>query len=135
MNDENQARENALQMARHTLAALEEKAAGYTVLTIPASLVNELEAKREKVAALETRLAAPRASAAPPDRAALRAKLAEHFNVDELRLLCFELGIQDENLSDKLDIMALELVRHCERYVMTDQLVAACRRIRPEVAW
>jgi tetratricopeptide (TPR) repeat protein len=44
-------------MARRTLATLEEQAAGYTVLTIPASLVNEIEAKRQEIARLESLLA------------------------------------------------------------------------------
>jgi hypothetical protein len=127
-----------LKTARAVLAVLEGQAAGYTVLTIPAHLKIELDAKREQVAALEARLAALQtgsASAAPPDRATLHRKLAEHFNVDEMRLLCFELGIQHENLSDRRASMAMEIVEHCERYVMTDQLVAACRRIRPQVSW
>lgn len=39
--------------ARHALALLEEKAVGYTVLTIPTHLQIELEEKRREVAALE----------------------------------------------------------------------------------
>jgi hypothetical protein len=42
-----------LEMAERTLKVLEERAAGYTVLTIPASLQTELEEKREEVAALK----------------------------------------------------------------------------------
>jgi tetratricopeptide (TPR) repeat protein len=49
--------QRALDMARRTLATLEEQAAGYTVLTIPASLVNEIEAKRQEIARLESLLA------------------------------------------------------------------------------
>ncbi len=127
-----------LKTARAVLAVLEGQAAGYTVLTIPAHLKIELDAKRKEVAALEARQDAPRASranAAPPDRATLHRNIAEHFNVNEMRQLCFGLGIQHENLSDRRASMAMEIVEHCERYVMTDQLVAACRRIRPQVAW
>ena len=48
--------ERALTMARRTLAILEEQAAGYTVLTIPAHLAIQLEDKRNEVAELKDRL-------------------------------------------------------------------------------
>ena len=48
----------ALTRARRTLAILEEQAAGYTALTIPAHLKIELEEKRREVADLEDRLRA-----------------------------------------------------------------------------
>ena len=46
----------ALTMARRTLAILEEQAAGYTALTIPAHVRIELEEKRREVGELEVRL-------------------------------------------------------------------------------
>ena len=46
----------ALARARRTLAILEEQAAGYTSLTIPAHLKLELEDKRREVQELERRL-------------------------------------------------------------------------------
>ena len=48
--------ERALKMARRALAILEEQAAGYTILTIPAHLAIQLEDKRNEVAELEDRL-------------------------------------------------------------------------------
>lgn len=54
--------EGALRMARRTLAILEEQAAAYTALTIPAHLQIELEEQRAKVAELEARLAQPAAA-------------------------------------------------------------------------
>lgn len=47
----------ALEMAHCTRAVYEQQAAGYTTLTVPAQLVINLEEQREKVAALEERLA------------------------------------------------------------------------------
>jgi hypothetical protein len=47
--------DRALVMARRTLAILEEQAAAYTALTIPAHLRIELEEQRRKVAELEAR--------------------------------------------------------------------------------
>ena len=45
---------NQQENRQRILATLEEQAAGYTVLTIPANLVNEIEAKRQEIARLET---------------------------------------------------------------------------------
>jgi formylglycine-generating enzyme required for sulfatase activity len=69
------------------------------------------------------------------DRAELRRKLAEHFNREELHTLCFDLGIEHENLPDTKDGMARELVAHCERHGRISDLVAACKRLRPRVEW
>ncbi len=49
--------QSALRRAKRVLAILEEEAAGYTSLTIPAHLRIELEDKRREVASLESRLA------------------------------------------------------------------------------
>ncbi len=48
--------QRALNMARRTLATLEEQAADYTALTIPTSLVNEIETKRQEITYLESLL-------------------------------------------------------------------------------
>ena len=56
MSDTGQELHDALNMARRTLTILEEQAAGYTALTIPARLVLELEEKRKDVACLETQI-------------------------------------------------------------------------------
>ena len=48
--------QNALEQSRRALAVLEEQAAGYTSLTMPAHLQLELEDKRQEVAGLEQRL-------------------------------------------------------------------------------
>jgi formylglycine-generating enzyme required for sulfatase activity len=71
----------------------------------------------------------------PSDRAELRQKLVEHFNREELRTLCFDLGIEHENLPDTKDSMARELVAHCERQGRIPELVAACQRLHPKVPW
>ncbi|MEW5870103.1 MAG: hypothetical protein AB1894_12565 [Chloroflexota bacterium] len=55
-NDSIQNRESALETARRALAILEQQAAGYTSLTIPAHLKIELEDKRKEVAELEADL-------------------------------------------------------------------------------
>ena len=65
----------------------------------------------------------------------LRRNLAEHFNKEELRTLCFDLGIEHENLPETKDGMARELVAYCERIGKIRELVAQCRKLRPNVSW
>jgi GTPase SAR1 family protein/predicted MPP superfamily phosphohydrolase len=65
----------------------------------------------------------------------LRRNLATYFNREELRTLCFDLGIKHENLPDTLDGMARELIAICERSGRSSELIAACARIRPKVSW
>ncbi len=69
------------------------------------------------------------------DLAELRRKIAEHFNKDELRTLCFDLGIEHENLPETKDGMARELVAHCQRQERTSELAAVCQKLRPRVEW
>lgn len=66
----------------------------------------------------------------------LRKLIIAHFNEGELRDLCFDLGIDYENLpaqgkSDK----ARELVAYTMRYRRTSELVTLCRQLRPAVDW
>ena len=68
-------------------------------------------------------------------RAELRQNLTERFNRDELRTLCFDLGIEHENLPETKDGMARELVAYCERTGSISALVAKCKEWRPSVSW
>ena len=68
-------------------------------------------------------------------RIELRKKLAQHFNKEELRTLCFDLGIQYENLPDTLEGMARDLVAFLDRRGRIPDLIAKCRTLRPKVTW
>lgn len=68
-------------------------------------------------------------------RAELRQNLTGRFNRDELRTLCFDLGIEHENLPETKDGMARELVAYCERTGSISRLVAKCGELRPNDAW
>ena len=68
-------------------------------------------------------------------RAKLRRNLSKHFNKEELRTLCFDLGIEHENLPETKDVMARELVAYCERTGKIRELVAQCRKLHPKVIW
>jgi hypothetical protein len=69
------------------------------------------------------------------DLAKLRQMLAEHFNVEELRTLCFDLRIEHENLSSTLDGMTRELVSYCKRHGRISELIEALKQQRPKVPW
>jgi len=66
----------------------------------------------------------------------LRNKITAYFNDDEIRSLCFDLGIEYENLvGETREAKARELVTYCERTSQVSQLVNRCRELRPSVDW
>jgi hypothetical protein len=62
--------------------------------------------------------------------------LDKHFDVGELRTLCFGLGVEYDNLpgAGKAN-RAMELVAYCERRNRVRDLVLTVRRERPTAAW
>jgi hypothetical protein len=69
-------------------------------------------------------------------RAQLRRNLTHYFTTEELNTLCFDLGIDYEDVrgSDKPS-KARELVAHFESRRRIPDLIRACRSVRPNVAW
>ena len=66
------------------------------------------------------------------DLPSLRDILVTYFNDSELRDLCFDLGIEYENLGgDNKSAKARELVAYCQRHDRLPDLETACRRLRP----
>jgi tetratricopeptide (TPR) repeat protein len=66
----------------------------------------------------------------------LRDQMVEHFNKSELRDICFDLGINHENIAgDTLNDMARELVMYCQRLRCIEALVKYCARLRPNTSW
>jgi len=77
------------------------------------------------------------AEASPPEKLArLHQNLAAHFGDEELRSLCFDLGVDYANLpAEGKDGKARELVAYCERRGRIPELVEMCRNLRPNVEW
>jgi hypothetical protein len=84
------------------------------------------------------------AESAPPDEtpelprltAALRRRVAQAFNTEELESLCADLLINHEDVAgETLDARARELVAYCERRGLMPQLLARCRELRPHLEW
>ena len=78
---------------------------------------NEGEAERERVIQLHQILVA-------------------RFDEEELRTLCFDLGVDYDDLpAHGKASKARELVRHVERRGQTLELVRTGKRIRPDISW
>ncbi|MCP4543060.1 MAG: response regulator [Chloroflexi bacterium] len=70
------------------------------------------------------------------ERTKLRRILDTHFNVGELRDLCFDLDIKYDNLSgDGKKEKARELIEYCERHGRITELVKTCYNLRPKAEW
>ncbi len=69
-------------------------------------------------------------------RVGLRKLLENHFTLDGLRNLCFDMGIQYENLpGDTLGAKAREIILYCERHLRVGELIEMGRASRPELPW
>jgi hypothetical protein len=69
-------------------------------------------------------------------RAQLQHLLHKSFNLDELSVLAFRIGVTADDLrGETLAARVQELVLHCERRGMVNFLLEMCRNERPEVSW
>lgn len=66
----------------------------------------------------------------------LKQSLNNIFSVDELRELCFDLGVDYDNLSGsrKTDKI-IDLIAYFERRQNLDELISVCRELRPNLNW
>jgi hypothetical protein len=68
--------------------------------------------------------------------AQLRQQIAEHFDDEELKTLCFDLGVDYDTLrGDGKEAKVRELVAYFERRNSIFDLVKKCSELRPKVAW
>ena len=77
----------------------------------------------------------PESKGASPNRTELRNRLTQRFSIDEIKALCFDLGVEFEELGgDTKSAIALNLVAYMERRDQLDKLIAAIDRNRPRSA-
>lgn len=69
----------------------------------------------------------------PALRQQLRAALDRHFNLDELKRLCFDLGIDHEQFGAKKPEFIRDLLLHGEKHDLTAQIIAHARNLRPNL--
>ena len=66
----------------------------------------------------------------------LREWVAQSFSMDELKLLCFDLGIEFEDLTGEGRAgKTNSLVQYCDRRTLIEPLIRQCEKERPRVAW
>ena len=65
----------------------------------------------------------------------LRRLLAQRFSRDDLRTLCFDMGIRYDEFPDSVNGLARELVLYCEQRDSIPELVATAQELRPDISW
>ena len=59
-------------------------------------------------------------------------QISQHFDLEELRTLCYDLTIDYENVrGETKEAKALALVAYCARQGKLEQLLATCKEKRP----
>jgi len=72
----------------------------------------------------------------PNQRNALRTNVAEHFGLEELKTLCFDLGVKFDNLAgESLDAKVAALILWFEERDRTSDLIEKLRQERPKADW
>lgn len=62
--------------------------------------------------------------------------LARHFDLEELRQVCFEMSIGTASLDGVgVEGKARELVKYCDRHGRLDELLELVKGKRPEAPW
>lgn len=70
------------------------------------------------------------------NRQKLRDIIQNHFDLHEIEVLCFDLGVHHQDIpGDTLNKKATELVRHFAKQDRLDDLLEACKRARPGLDW
>ncbi len=142
----------ALENARRALSILERQAAGFTSLSLPVSLQIELEDKRREVAELEARSSTAAPSGVPTigtpspvtpegdaafqlvDPRKLREAMDAAFSKPDFVVLCFDLGVEYEDLSgETLPLQMLALIKYHQQRGIYAQLVEKVIRERPHL--
>jgi hypothetical protein len=81
----------------------------------------------------EDRLPKPTAAITPVEA---RLILTLHFDLEELRTLCFDLGVDYDSLrGEGKAAKARELIAYMQRRGQLDRLIAETKKLRPEVDW
>ncbi len=66
-----------------------------------------------------------------------RSKLAEHFSVDEMRVIAYDLyGEKSSDIyGDNKDVYSMHLLSYATRTLTTEILISRCKQERPQVVW
>jgi len=109
----------------------------YVASAIGASDSSSAQSLFGKVSAVEAQQASNWVLAAAQfDRTQLRMKLDSLFSLDDILALCFDLGIDSDNLSgDTKQGKVQSLIIYCEQRGRIDELIQRAAVINPNLAW
>jgi hypothetical protein len=66
----------------------------------------------------------------------LKEQINNHFNEDDLRELCFDMGIAYDALNGgNKRSKTIALIEHCKNHVLLEELLAYLKKARPRVIW
>lgn len=68
-------------------------------------------------------------------RRKLRKLFVAKFSREELRTLCFDMGIPYEDFPDSVSGLAREMLAYCGKRDMVSALIEAAREMRPDIDW
>jgi hypothetical protein len=118
------------------VTALLYLASGIALKTFEATLLPEIQRKYRAWVKRRNRRRIEPARDDPEYRTKLRELLTNHFDDEELRTLCFDLGIDYDDLrGEGKASKARELVTYLERRGRIDDLVEIGKRVRPRLEW
>ncbi len=72
------------------------------------------------------------------DLSLLRQKMHQYFSIEELRTLCFDLGVDPEELggiNSSKSILIINLIAYLMRRDRLESLIQGCENVRPHVSW
>lgn len=70
------------------------------------------------------------------NKISLRENMNRYFSLDEIESLCFDLGVDFENIGgNSKPGKVLELIQYMERRGRLEELAGACAKLRPNVDW
>lgn len=95
-------------------------------------MVVALETSRQDLPA-DQREMSPASGVMVEDQSRVHKFLVTYFNKNELRSLCFEMGIEYENFPDDLDGLSRELVRYCVRHDQFERMKETIQNLRPGI--
>lgn len=108
-----------------------------TFAEMPLEQRNSISTRKLAVAAFYTQfLKEEEAETMLQNRIRLRELMTRHFSKSDLETLCFDLGIDKDELPEGVKKeLTQEIILYCERAGRMDELLLACRQQRPHTEW
>ena len=124
-----------LRIHQSNLTRLEMQALEYGQADVPLWLLEEIKFTQAEIRRLEEELATPATIETVPELSQVRRILVEYFDLEELRTLCFDLGVDFDNLrGEGKSSKARELIAYLQRRDQLNRLTRYIRQLRPNIS-